>query len=220
MLPKTFRIYKVFRRIRALRSSISNRRLLLQSGVIVAINVLFIIIWYSIDVPRVLAIPGADEKKFICASKNTTVDMAFNDIMLIYHGLLIAATTFLAVKVRVARDVFNEAVSIGVSVYGVTTVAIFFVPVSFISSINTQTFFLLRTLASIICATTVLGALFVPKIIAILRPAQLNGKPSDVASSTSPSKRPSQIASSVMSVQTVIQAEVNTCLPAKLIAFD
>ncbi|KAI9145878.1 7 transmembrane sweet-taste receptor of 3 GCPR-domain-containing protein [Paraphysoderma sedebokerense] len=173
MLPKTFRIYKVFRRIRALRSSINNRRLLLQSGAIISLNLLFIIIWYSIDVPRVLVIPRVDEKKFVCASRNTQVDMAFNDIMLIYHGLLIAATTFLAFKVRVARDVFNEAVSI----------------------------------ASIICATTVLGALFVPKINAILRPTQLQSKPSEMAFSTAPSKKGSQIASSALSPQTALQTE-------------
>ncbi|KAI9145882.1 hypothetical protein BKA69DRAFT_1121083 [Paraphysoderma sedebokerense] len=211
MLPKTFRIYKVFRRIRALKSSINNRRLLLQSSLIIFINLLIIIIWYSIDVPRVLAIPGVDEKKFICASKNTTIDMVFGNIMLVYHGLLIAATTFLAIKVRVARDVFNEAVSIGVSVYGVTTVAIFFVPVSFIPSIDTQTFFLLRTLASIICATTVLGALFVPKIIAILRPTQLQSKPTEMGFSTAPSKKGSQKGSqnlsSAVSAPAIMQTE-------------
>ncbi|KAI9145879.1 7 transmembrane sweet-taste receptor of 3 GCPR-domain-containing protein [Paraphysoderma sedebokerense] len=211
MLPKTFRIYKVFRRIRAFRSSINNRRLLLQSSAIIFLNLLLIIIWFSIDIPKPRLISGTEEKTFICASDNPTVNMAFNDIMLVYHGLLVAATTFLAFKVRVAQGVFNEAVSIGVSVYGVTTVAIFFVPVSFISSINTQTFFLLRTLASIICATTVLFALFVPKIIAILRPVNLQGKPSEMALSTSTSKKASQLGHNSISVQTVAQSEYYVC---------
>lgn len=170
MLPKTFRIYKVFRRIRALRSSISNRRLLVQSGMIIGANVVLLIVWYAIDIPRLHEVPTVDEMRLVCASDNPTVDAAMGDIILIYHGLLIAATTFLAVKVRVAKDVFNEAPSIGISVYGVTTVAIFFVPISFISSITAQTLFLLRTLASIICGSTVLFALFGPKIIGIMRP--------------------------------------------------
>ncbi|KAI9141028.1 hypothetical protein BKA69DRAFT_1038835 [Paraphysoderma sedebokerense] len=159
-------IYKVFRRIRALRSSISNRRLLVQSGMIIGANVVLLIVWYAIDIPRLHEVPTVDEMRLVCASDNPTVDAAMGDIFLIYHGLLIAATTFLAVKVRVAKDVFNEAPSIGISVY----VAIFFVPISFISSINTQTLFLLRTLASIICGSTVLFALFGPKIIGIMRP--------------------------------------------------
>ncbi|KAI9146349.1 7 transmembrane sweet-taste receptor of 3 GCPR-domain-containing protein [Paraphysoderma sedebokerense] len=118
VLPKTFRIYRVFRRIRALKSSISDQRLLMQSGFIVAGNLLLLIIWFAVSAPKAVLTRGIDESKYICVAENLTLDTVMVNILLVYHGLLIAATTFLAFKVRVAKDVFNEAIPLGISVYG------------------------------------------------------------------------------------------------------
>lgn len=130
-LIKSWRILKIFNNKKVKPVVITDARLLLIVGVMVAYEVIFLIIWTAVDTPFVVRQPDrlAVDSDFLVCSGNTTI---FPILSLFTKAALIIWGVALSLRTRKIVELFSESKYIAVAIYSVTFTSVIFVPLLYI----------------------------------------------------------------------------------------
>ncbi|CAF3273058.1 unnamed protein product [Rotaria socialis] len=179
MFSKTWRVHSIFTNINTTKRGIHDSRLLAIVGVLLTIDLIFLIVWQILDpIRRVLVysaphrlkdnqdieiIPYREE----CKSKNMSLWFV---VLVLNKGLLMFYGSFLSWKTRhVTMPALNDSRYIGLSVYIVFICCTLGSLVIFIPSEQMQFSYFLRSFFIVICTTATVCLVFVPKIIEVYR---------------------------------------------------
>ncbi|CAF1053311.1 unnamed protein product [Adineta ricciae] len=179
MFSKTWRVHSIFTNIHITKKAIHDSRLLAVVGTLLCIDLFFLIFWqifdpihrkimhddpYTHELNEDIQIQPYYE---VCKGEFTSIWLL---ILILYKGLLMFFGSFLSWKTRhVTIPALNDSRYIGLSVYIVFICCTLGSLVTFIPSEQIQLSYLLISMFIIICATSTLGFVFVPKIIEICR---------------------------------------------------
>ncbi|CAF1073773.1 unnamed protein product [Rotaria sordida] len=179
MFSKTWRVHSIFTNINITKKGIHDSRLLAIVGLLLFIDLIFLIAWQIFDPirrtlvytaphrlkdnPDIEIIPYREE----CKSKNMTLWIV---VLILYKGLLMFYGSFLSWKTRhVTMPALNDSRYIGLSVYIVFICCTLGSLVVFIPSEQMQLSYFLRSFFIVICTTATVCLVFVPKIIEVYR---------------------------------------------------
>ncbi|KAL7751191.1 hypothetical protein RI367_003397 [Sorochytrium milnesiophthora] len=123
LLMKNYRLYKLFNTFRK-NYKFSDRLLAIYVGSVVAVEVLLLIVWGSIDTPSHRTFQNAIQTYGVCSSANPVVQNIFQSLLIAYNGLLLVAGLVLAVKSRSLSGEYAESKYIAMSSYQVTLCAV------------------------------------------------------------------------------------------------
>ncbi|UJR37456.1 hypothetical protein I4U23_030159 [Adineta vaga] len=179
MFSKTWRVHSIFTNINITKKGIHDSRLLGLVGILLLIDLIFLISWQIFDPihqqliynppirsknnPDIDIIPYREE----CKSRNMSLWFV---ILIIYKGLLMFYGLFLSWKTRhVTIPALNDSRYIGLSVYIVFICCTLGSLVIFIPSEQIQFSYFLRSFFIVTCTTATVCLVFVPKIIEVYR---------------------------------------------------
>ncbi|CAF3496543.1 unnamed protein product [Rotaria sp. Silwood1] len=179
MFSKTWRVHSIFTNINTTKRGIHDSRLLAIVGLLLFIDLIFLIAWQIFDpIHRILVYPAAhrltdnQDMEIIpyrekCKSKNMSVWIV---VLILYKGLLMFYGSFLSWKTRqVTIPALNDSRYIGLSVYIVFICCTLGSLVVFIPSEQMQLSYFLRSFFIVICTTATVCLVFVPKVIEVYR---------------------------------------------------
>ncbi|UJR08742.1 hypothetical protein I4U23_012999 [Adineta vaga] len=179
MFSKTWRVHSIFTNIHITKRAIHDSRLLAVVGTLLCIDLFFLISWQIFDPIRRKVIyddpyPHEHDEDIqihpyyeVCKGEFTSFWLL---LLILYKGLLMFFGSFLSWKTRhVTIPALNDSRYIGLSVYIVFICCTLGLLVTFIPSEQIQLSYFLISLFIIICTTSTLGFVFVPKIIEVSR---------------------------------------------------
>ncbi|CAF2218499.1 unnamed protein product [Rotaria magnacalcarata] len=179
MFSKTWRVHSIFTNINTTKRGIHDSRLLAIVGVLLTIDLIFLIVWQMLDpIRRVLVysaphrLKDSQDTEIIpcreeCKSKNMSLWFV---VLVLNKGLLMFYGSFLSWKTRhVTMPALNDSRYIGLSVYIVFICCTLGSLVIFIPSEQMQFSYFLRSFFIVICTTATVCLVFVPKIIEVYR---------------------------------------------------
>ncbi|RUP47910.1 periplasmic binding protein-like I [Jimgerdemannia flammicorona] len=173
IIAKTFRIYRIFDNSFALKSNtITNRYLstiviALLAGALVTVG-----LWLILDPPvPMLAAVNSLSSAWTCNSRYSTVGRAsiFEILLIIYLGSMVLVASILAYKTRGVDDMFGESKQIAFVSYNMMIAGTICIPTLFLPSAEFLASYYLCICALLFATVFALIALFVPKMIAIVK---------------------------------------------------
>ncbi|CAF4188269.1 unnamed protein product, partial [Rotaria sp. Silwood2] len=179
MFSKTWRVHSIFTNINTTKRGIHDSRLLVIVGLLLFIDLIFLIAWQIFDpIQRILVYPASHRLKDNqdieiipyreeCKSKHMSLWIV---VLILYKGLLMFYGSFLSWKTRnVTIPALNDSRYIGLSVYIVFICCTLGSLVVFIPSEQMQLSYFLRSFFIVICTTATVCLVFVPKVIEVYR---------------------------------------------------
>jgi 7 transmembrane sweet-taste receptor of 3 GCPR len=174
LLAKTYRIFKIFNNIRVTSLVIRDTDLLIFSGVVILGEVILLCVYtFIVPFPEPVVIQSTSVSllKFIeCKCPNSAIQTGLTIAIIAYNVILVLAGCVIAYLTRNVDSAFNESQYIAVTMYIYLLTAIILIPLYYTagdsqSSIDRQ--FVLRVVGVVLSMYFTLGALFVPKIVAV-----------------------------------------------------
>lgn len=113
LFARTLRIYRIFLSNSLRVKAISNKDIWKQLGIALSLEMLIIVIWFSVDMPRqALHVDESDpyRRNWTCETNYATV---WWSAMLVPKFMVLAFGSYLAIKLRNVTDNFNESKYIG-----------------------------------------------------------------------------------------------------------
>ena len=86
--------------------------------------------------------------------------------VLVYNGVVLSATTWLAINTRKTVSAFRESTSIAISVYNTFVISVIAIPIIYLSgsTFDAEAIFLVKSITILVVASFTMFALFVPKL--------------------------------------------------------
>lgn len=175
LFAKTYRIHKLWNNQKLKRFKIKNTQLYSVIFAVLAVDILYILIWQVTNPFRTVLTferiaksdPQEPTTKLLSFTESATGDNmgVWLGLFLLQKGLMLLYGAVLAYDVRdVDIKSMNDSAAIGISVYNVLLVCSIVTPVSFMIENNPSVTFLLVALGIFVCATGVLSVLFIPRM--------------------------------------------------------
>jgi len=192
MLAKLYRLFRILENTSLVQTAISTQTLFIYSGVILGVEILFLIIWTAVDrlKPKVTDASSKAESVLVCACDPFWVYMG---IQLAYIGILLIAGAFFAFRVRsISSKVFwGDATFISYTVY---LIALAVLLLALISGFLYKFYiggYLTLMLLYLVCITIGVALLFSVKLFVIFfRKQQMQSSASGNSSSFSSEFKP------------------------------
>ena len=165
---KTFRIWKIFNRQKLQVLKMKDSTLLLAVGVFILVDIIINAVWMgTAGMDAVVVVVDVNRPSL----NYWTCDFADGEGAIFAHltvkcGLLLFGVG-LTWAVRGVPSQFNESLSIALSLYNVTFVVAFIIPIIATGLGGRETVFLIRAFAIIFVVVATLSLLYVPKLVAI-----------------------------------------------------
>ncbi|RKP19848.1 periplasmic binding protein-like I [Rozella allomycis CSF55] len=147
---KMVRLYRLFYVINSGEGSKWTDKKVSLVGILMTLpNVLFALVWNIIDRPKphVMKYLSTKEYYWTCRSSNSMVQEVMLGLILTYGGLILALNLIMAFKTRDIPSKFQETKAISLSVYNVTIVMIFTIPILTSNSLGFTSTFLVKVLS-------------------------------------------------------------------------
>jgi 5'-nucleotidase/UDP-sugar diphosphatase len=168
LFAKTWRMDMIFARTKKLRTkkrAISNFLLFIVIGLMLLIETFIMGLWQGLSPLKYkFTIDDGRQSRYSCSSKNGVYFFAAS---IAYKGLLMLWGMYLVVKTRNIDSDFRESTFIGWVIYAVFFTMAVIVTICLILRTNVVGVFVLICIGFWIVAFSVLGAVFIPKIIEI-----------------------------------------------------
>jgi len=179
LLIKNWRLFHIFNNSLQVKRKIviSTRILFLEVGVIMLIQVAFLILWTGIDQSTFSKTLTTDQKiddNFdgeITYIPHCTVSTPFLAIQFIYSALLLIAGTVLSWKLKELPTNYNESKYVGFAIFLIVFFCIILIPINFLlntdqqSTGSTNALVIIRGLGTTIATLIILFVIFMPKFI-------------------------------------------------------
>ncbi|EDV21504.1 uncharacterized protein TRIADDRAFT_30374 [Trichoplax adhaerens] len=178
LFVKTWRVYRIFNNKTGRKIIIRDGSLIRAVMQLVLIDVAILLIWLLVDpyklkqqtsfVYEPITIAGTSYRgkeiiQYTCTSTHSILWLA---VIYSYKGLLMLFGAYLAFATRrVAIEALNDSQYIAVCIYQVTILSMISVAISFITSTNVDLSYMLFSGMSLLCVTSVLCIVFIPKVI-------------------------------------------------------
>ncbi|RUP48611.1 7 transmembrane sweet-taste receptor of 3 GCPR-domain-containing protein [Jimgerdemannia flammicorona] len=175
IIAKTFRIYRIFDNSFALKSNTITNRYLSTIVIALLAGALVIVgLWLILDPPvPMLTAVNTLSSAWTCNSRYYTVGRTgtslFEIFLIIYLGSLVLVASILAYKTRGVDDMYGESKQIAFVSYNMMIAGIICIPTLFLPSTEFLASYYLCISALLFAAVFALIALFVPKMIAIIK---------------------------------------------------
>ena len=170
MIVKNWRIYIIFEAAGLRRRAIQDSKLIKASMAMVGIEILILVIWMIIDLPRPTILAASDmDRIVICSSKSATIQTAMTSTLLLLNFLFMVVGAWFGFQTRNVKSEYNEAKYIGYTIQSTLVVAVItsiFVYFS-ITSATIYLFFYVKMSGILLAAFCALALLIGTKIYAI-----------------------------------------------------
>ncbi|EPZ36966.1 GPCR, family 3 domain-containing protein [Rozella allomycis CSF55] len=144
---KTVRLYRLFNIISTTEGSKWTDSKVLLLGSSLTIPVIFIvIIWNAVDSPSPVVKMGSSRHDYYwtCSSSSPDNQITFLTLILVYCGLILLMNLFMALKTRHVPAKFQETKILALSIYNVTMVLAFVIPMLVSNVLGFQASFLVK----------------------------------------------------------------------------
>lgn len=163
LFTKTWRTWRLFHNARKFKIiRISNKMMFLVVGSFVLFEAIFMILWSTLGDPNVSVEPiyKSGQAQLQC----TTNSAAWWYVFVFYKVFYVIVGVFLAFKTRDVVDSLNESKPISFSLYNLTFVMTISIPLGFILTDYPTAVLVIQIVAILLCFTTTVGLLFLPKV--------------------------------------------------------
>jgi hypothetical protein len=148
LLVKNYRIYMLFNFSGLGMARLTDSYLALYAVLFTFPNVIAIVVLSAVSPPLPKAVmTGVLTYEWTCASVNVLAQFVAIRFMIIYSSFLLLLNLFIAFKNKNVNSRYNDTKLIGISIYNVTMVVVFCVPILFTTSLGFRT----RHLIKVIC---------------------------------------------------------------------
>ncbi|KAI8822556.1 7 transmembrane sweet-taste receptor of 3 GCPR-domain-containing protein [Fimicolochytrium jonesii] len=171
LVLKTYRIHFIFNYARKARNvpwMLKSNFLGLMVALAVTVDIIILIVWYSIDIPRPKLLLDPNGSEYIgCASNKPSTGDAASAILIAYNALWLFSGIYLAVRIRNVKSDFNESQHIIPCIYILLLVSLILTPINYTSTVLP---FRVRSIfvcfLQVVASTFLVCQMFVPKLIA------------------------------------------------------
>eukprot|EP00455_Lapot_gusevi_P031335 TRINITY_DN3391_c0_g2_i2.p1 TRINITY_DN3391_c0_g2~~TRINITY_DN3391_c0_g2_i2.p1 ORF type:complete len:687 (-),score=107.34 TRINITY_DN3391_c0_g2_i2:260-2320(-) len=171
LLAKNWRLYKVFGNTELNVVVISNTELLRPILLMVCCEIAFVIIWSLSSPPRIVTFADANNEYELSSCSFLREWVFFLVFCLCQFSLLIFGS-FLSVKLRKLPRRFNESVWVGLSIYNMTILSVFMLPLARFLETQALAHYIFCCLGVVVYVLSNLALLFGPKIIKVFQPPE------------------------------------------------
>ncbi|XP_033638862.1 gamma-aminobutyric acid type B receptor subunit 2-like [Asterias rubens] len=186
MFTKMWRVYSIVITNKTKKKVIRDRSLFAIICVMLLVDVTILLPWLIIDPINVkeerLALHQTAEDishrqiremlNIVCTSENNTIWIM---AMLIYKAFVVVFGAFLSWSTRnIKMEGLNDSYYVGLSIYNTVICCVVVVPLSFLSVASVGVTFALVSGFLLLCITTSLCMIFIPKVIAVYRKNQVS----------------------------------------------
>ena len=165
---KTFRIWKIFHGKKLQVQKMKDSDLLVTLGVFVFIDIVINAVWQGavgMNAREMVVDPERPAYNYMTCDFEDGIGAIATHLAL--KGGMLLFGTFLTYAVRNTPSQFNESTLIGISIYNVSFVVTFIIPIISAGLGGRHTVYLIRAYAIMFVVLTTLGLLYIPKMFAI-----------------------------------------------------
>lgn len=163
LITKTFRVYRIFKRRRKIKTVvITNFQLLKYVFILTIPMVVILILWTSIDMLTPLEFENSSRTAInvVCSSSSS----AWAIMSFVYCGLLIAGAAFFSFKTRKIPDGFRETHWINLASYNAFFTAIVGITISYVLYDDLLATHIIIFICILIGVTSIWALIFLPKV--------------------------------------------------------
>ncbi|KAJ3335389.1 Transcription factor unc-86, partial [Kappamyces sp. JEL0680] len=137
LFTKSYRLYTIFNSGTVLGKVWTDPIVIMYGAAWSSPCVLILIVWNAIDYPK----PSVHQLSFgdyswTCSSSSASIQSIMYSLLIAYNGLILAFNLLMAFRNRNMTSRYNETKSIAMSIYNVTMVVVFTLPILATTSLN------------------------------------------------------------------------------------